>query len=745
MFKKSAFYRLVLFFFTLLNLNAMAQSSIKFSTSFGQESAVMATSENTETAALLLKSYLDKALVKPFKYYTKNQKNLFESKIILKIVSPKKGISFDEFIIKSDELSLYLIATNEKTLRYAVYTLLESWGFRKYTATYNYIPEINQFEFLKNTEQHHKPSFEFRSLYYPDCYDAAFRDWHKLDWHLDDFGIWGHSFDKLVSPGSYFKLNPKMFALYEGSRREESLCMSNDTVIDVIIAKMDEIIKATPNAQFYSISQNDDAIYCECEACKKLNIKNGGPQGSLYFFLNKIAKHFPKTKITTLAYLHTFKPPTNLKIQQNIYTIICPISLNRGKSIPLDKTSNGFKNTLEQWAKTNPNLYLWDYTVQFSNYFSPFPNYHTFSDNYKFFQKTKVKGIFAQGYADLPGDFTELRQYILAKLLWNANSDIDEITNDFLRGFYGKAAPEVKKYLDFLKQNQENFNAFLDIYSGPVQSRNTFLTTEQMDLYDQLIQNAAALVKDDDVLAERIQKLRLSLEYVYFEQSKFYGADKHGMFIINKNNQKEVRQGLNDRVKKFTDDANKFKIYELSEGGLSPNNYFNDWQYITKNSAAEHLGEKWKVNFLTPSSPDYFGKGEYGLTDGVRGYKDFNINWIGWYETNPEIEVITNYTNFNQIKINFLEDQRHWIFLPVKIAVYGFINEKYEFLIEKSGIDLEENYKVSTESFKINYPAFKKYNKIKIVIQNQPELPVWRKRKFKKPMVMLDEIEIYNN
>jgi hypothetical protein len=53
-------------------------------------------------------------------------------------------------------------------------------------------------------------------------------------------------------------------------------------------------------------------------------------------------------------------------------------------------------------GKTTSNLYLWDYTVQFSNYLSP--NIQTFSDNYKFFKENKVTGIFAQGYADIPGD-----------------------------------------------------------------------------------------------------------------------------------------------------------------------------------------------------------------------------------------------------------------------------------------------------------------------------------------------------
>jgi hypothetical protein len=62
--------------------------------------------------------------------------------------------------------------------------------------------------------------------------------------------------------------------------------------------------------------------------------------------------------------------------------------------------------------------------------------------------------------------------------------------------------------------------------------------------------------------------------------------------------------------------------------------------------------------------------------DGAKGYKNFNINWIGWYGINPEIELITKKLAFNQIKINFLDDQRHWI--PAKITVYGS-NEKNGF------------------------------------------------------------------
>lgn len=718
----------------------MAQSDIIIKNQTANENVINIASESERPAALLLKSYLDKSFTNLF--LIQNEKKQLEknAKIYLSISKLKADNSF---VIKSDEKDIFLIAPNIKLLRYAVYTLLESWGYRKFTAKEIYIPKLDKITFPKNTEQYYKPSFEYRALLYPDAYDEDFRDWHKLDWHLDDFNVWGHSFGKLVPPKEYFKTNPSFFALYEGFRNEESLCMTNDTVVDIVIKNMQKVISQNPNAQFYSVSQNDDVVYCECQKCNSINNKYGGPQGSLYYFLNKIAKHFPKTKIVTLAYLHTFKPPKRLKLQSNIYTLICPIELNRGIAIENDNTSRPFRKTLQDWSKTSSHLYLWDYTVQFSNYLSPFPNIHTFSDNYKFFKNNNIKGLFVQGYADIPGDFTELRQYLLAKLLWNCDVDINAVTDDFLRGFYGNAAPYIKKYLNLLAENQQKSNSFLDIYSGPVQSRNTFLSPEAMDQYDNLINEAELALLQDPVLEPRVKKLRLALEYVFFEQSKFYGKDQHGMFIINENGEKSIRKGLTERVLNFTKRCSELGIYELSEAGLSPEKYYEDWLEITNNSSP-HLGENVKVDFITTPAEEFTGKGSYGVVDGARGHKDYNINWIGWYGTNPEIELLTNKLNFNRIKINFLEDQRHWIFLPKKTSIYGLNNNEWSLITEKYTEDLTQNTDIKINSIVIDNKNFTKFIKIKILIENQDELPIWRKRKQKKPMVMIDEIELYN-
>lgn len=720
----------------------MAQNTLNLANTKEQKVIIISTSDGTKNASTILKTYLDQAFENPFLIQFDNKNNNSNAKIILEIATDKSTIEENTFAIKSDEKNIYLVGSNEKTVHYAIYTLLETWGFRKYTAKENFIPKLKQLSFPKNSNQTYQPSFEYRALFYPDCYDEAFRDWHKLDWHINDFGIWGHSFYKLLSSKTYFKTNPELFALYEGHRNSESLCMTNDTVVAIITKKMGEIIPQNPNATFFSVSQNDDVVYCECDKCKALNEKHGGPQGSFYYFMNKIAAQFPKTKITTLAYLHTYQAPINLKIEPNIYTLFCPIQMNRGKAIAEAPNNAAFLDILNNWNTTAQHLYLWDYTVEFTNYLSPFPNFQTFSKNFKLYEQNQVKGLFVQGYADVPGDLYELRQYLLAKIIWDTQTDVEVITNDFLNGFYGNAAPFVKKYIDLLSQYQEKTDRYLDIYSGPVQSRNTFLTPEAMNQYDQIISQAEIAINNNPILEKRVLKLRLALEYVYFEQAKFYGKDKHGMFA-EKNKEDQGKQ-LRERVLNFTKSCNEFGIYELSEGGLSPDQYYEEWLTIEKNTCT-HLGEKYEVQFLTPPADENKGKGRYGLVDGVRGYKNPAINWIGWYGTNPEIRLTTNKLNFNTIRINSLNDQRHWIFTPKKISIYGFKKDKWQLITQLESNELKEDGEVTIKSWELKSNNFNQYDILKIEVENLTELPYWRKRKNKKPMVMVDEIELYNN
>jgi hypothetical protein len=721
---------LILGFLFMFSTGMMAQKEITFAEATSQ--IITYSNDKSLPAAQILKEYTDKISTGVFTISgAKNERG-----ITLEIFNSTEGNYFE---INSDLKKITLRASSELFLEYAVYSLLEYWEVRKFTPDYTYFPKADVLKFPVNRSIKQKPSFEFRGLLYPGMYDEAFRKWHKIDWYLDDFGLWGHTFNALLPAKEYFRENPKMFALYDHKRRGESICYSNDTVFKIMRNSISKAIQEKPDADYFSISHNDDVVYCECQACRNLNKKYGSPQGAHYYFINQIAKEFPHTKIVTLAYLFSYQPPTNMVLASNLYPMVCPIEANRGESLK-EGRNHAIYTTMQKWTKLSKNVLFWDYTVQFSNYLSPFPNLHTFSSNYSFLNSLGVKGVFTQGYADVPGSFYELRQYLLAKLLWNSDLDIEAATADFLRGYYGKAAPYVQDYLNRLTRSQIEKHSYLDIYSGPVLHRNSFLSPENMEIYDQLIDKAAAAA-DDIIIKKRILKLRLDLEYVFFEQAKFYGKELHGMYQ-KKGDSFSVKDNLENRAEDFVKNCSDFGIYELSEGGLSPQQYLTEWKYIAQNNVVDHLGENMTYTFVTQPSSDFSSKNVKGLQDGIRGYNDFNINWTGWYGQNAEIIVDCSDTDFNTLEFQCLEDQRHWVFLPTQIIIEGFRKDRWEIIKEQKSSNLTENYNLFIAKYSFAKISFSKFDRIKITLMPEQKLPIWRERKNKKPMLMLDEIVV---
>ena len=93
--------------------------------------------------------------------------------------------------------------------------------------------------------------------------------------------------------------------------------------------------------------------------------------------------------------------------------------------------------------------------------------------------------------------------------------------------------------------------------------------------------------------------------------------------------------------------------------------------------------------------------------------------------------------------MGFLGAQRHWIFPPNKVTIFGLKNNKWELITSKKEEHLAENYDITTKNWEFNTTIFSNFDTIKIKIINQRSLPEWRNRKNKKPMVMLDEIEFF--
>lgn len=120
--------------------------------------------------------------------------------------------------------------------------------------------------------------------------DQEYLDWHKLNRIEDKWGLWGHSFFKLLSPAKYFDKHPEYFSLVNGERVAMQLCLTNPDVLKIVIKELDKKINDAPRLEYWSVSQNDDIGACECENCTALNKKHGSYQGSLLTFIDQIVE-----------------------------------------------------------------------------------------------------------------------------------------------------------------------------------------------------------------------------------------------------------------------------------------------------------------------------------------------------------------------------------------------------------------------------------------------------------------------
>ncbi|SDM64784.1 F5/8 type C domain-containing protein [Daejeonella rubra] len=648
--------------------------------------------------------------------------------------------SIDSYSIQTKDRKLVIMGIGKGTL-YGVYTFLERYlDCRKYSSKVKFIPkkesisitEINVLEI---------PDIKFRSLHYYDAEtDQEYLDWHKLHRIDDRWGLWGHSFFKLLSPQEYFTVHPEYFGLVNGQRKAMQLCLTNPDVFRILVENLSKKMKEFPQLDNWSVSQNDDLGACECTNCSLLNSKYESPQGSILTFVNKVAEVFPDKTISTLAYTYSRKAPKGLYPLRNVNILFSSIDINRAKPVVTDPRSEAFRNDFDAWKGLTSNMIIWDYVVQFSNYFSPFPNLNTLKPNFNYFSGNKPEGFFIQGSVEVPGELAELRTYILAKLLWDKDTDVDALKTEFLNAYYGKAGASVNEYLNQIHSNAEKSWKRMDIYDNPIIPFQTYLSNQFLTEYLSILDNGALLVKDDVDMFKRIQLLKLPLNFAMLQQARFHGIDQNGVFILEDKKwtvRNNVKSNLQDLVKMLGNNG----ISQLNEEGLTPEQYMEEWEAVFESGPEIHKALNKPLRFLTPNNEEFISKGPRTLVDGNTGTRDFNYNWVGWYGENMEVLIdMLSPTKMEQVKISFLENHRFYMFLPSVIRV-EVSNDgiKYREVARFNNPGPLEALPKSIRKFVLDFDKIEaRY--VKVVAINLSELPVWRNRIDRKPWLLTDEI-----
>lgn len=487
----------------------------------------------------------------------------------------------DGFVIRTDGKQLIIAGGSEKGTLYGVYAYLENYlGCRKFSSGVSYIPSMKTIT-AGSINDKEVPWFKFRETHYRDVYDPEFMDWHKLDSHGKNienpqWGFWCHSFNTLVPPEQYGETHPEYYSLLDGERKPGSqLCLTNSDVFDVTYENLKAEIEKNPDPVYWSVSQNDNADYCRCPECQKLNEAAGGPIGSILPFINKLAGEFPDKTISTLSYWYSTTPPKNMVPEKNVNIMLCNIGSPR--HIPIEVGDSVFCEELKGWSKLTDNILIWDYVIQFANLVSPFPNLRTLQPNIQYLHENQVTALFEQGNREIGGEFCELRAYLLAKLMWDPYIDVDSVMDDFLTGYYGQAGGYIREYIDILHDEMEISGAPLQIFGKPADAMETFLSDSLITVYRGIFYNAEQAVSGQSEFLERVKTARLPVYYATLEIARDEEAGDRKAFRAGDDGTLKPRPEIVEMLHTFVSQCNKIGVTRVTEWHTTPDEYLEKY------------------------------------------------------------------------------------------------------------------------------------------------------------------------
>lgn len=436
-------------------------------------------------------------------------------------------INDEAYTYRTIDKNIWIYGGKQRGTMYGVYSFLENeFGIRWYTREFTKIPTLTEWE-VKDMHFSEKPFLRYRHILYKNIdglKDLQAHNKVNTAWSAqeNEYGnltaYWNaHTMGQFISNEEYFLQHPEYFSLRDGKRKPNAqLCLSNPEVLDICIEKMKQTIKENPLYWVYSLSQNDNQLPCQCDKCRAIEEQYGGHSGLVVWFVNQVADAikplYPDKYIGTFAYQYTRKAPVGIVPRNNVVIRLCSIECCFAHPLDGCEHNRPFITDIEKWSTVAPNLYIWDYVVNFHQYVAPFPNFGVLAENIKTFKKYNAIGVMEQAqYQTLGGEFSDMKAWVLSKLLWNPNLDTNALVAQFIEDYYGAAASYVQQYFN-LCQSLVKENTVMGIY---IKESNPLYTDEFVDEARKILDAAKqAVASADEEMRLRVDLVCLQIDYM---------------------------------------------------------------------------------------------------------------------------------------------------------------------------------------------------------------------------------------
>ena len=414
-----------------------------------------------------------------------------------------KDADSDGFYVEADE-TIRIKGDNARGTLYGVYDFLEKFfGIRFLTRDYTYIPR-RACPIIEKISYRSVPDFRLRTYLFVGMegeFSAKVRMYNEvfptpsycggsIKWNCTY--AQNHNMLYYVQPDVYYteenkEQNKRMFCLDEKGNPVDVCCTDGLTeagekdksvetsVFGITLEKLKKLLTDDKDSVYFPVEQMDTLIACGCERCKKAEEKYRR-SGMNVRFANALSRELKKWLkeqgierkfyLVIFAYNYSLNPPVkwengkyvplddSVVAEDNVVVRIAPIKENCYYPMQSNMHFIPIEKQIEGWKTVCKNIMVWTYHTNFKCFLWYFPTMQHWQRDAVFLKENNTFYNFMQSNHMEKTDWkSEMELYVASKILWDVNSDVFAVRNEFIDLFYGVAAPYVKEIIFDFEEN----------------------------------------------------------------------------------------------------------------------------------------------------------------------------------------------------------------------------------------------------------------------------------------------------
>ena len=318
-------------------------------------------------------------------------------------------------------------------------------------------------------------------------------------------GLAGHNSFTYVDPDLYLESNSEWF---NKGASPTQLCYtaggkSLDKMVETAFGVAKERLIADPTGALATFAIQDNGDYCECSACKAEYEKYGTNAAALIKFLNKLKtkidewfaseEGLPYKRDFTLAfyaYLNYATAPAtgtggnytpidaSVKCIEGVVPRLAYLGANY--TVPFtDEKNQGTYESIQKWRSVSDELMMYWYETNYHYYLAPYNCFNALQENYRLARQCGVENVYLLAQHTQSGASTgygALAAYLMRKLGWNVNADVEALKDKFFQYYFEDAADVMyKQFTEYSVwsihlENDLGNSGYSGVFGNPLQS-----------------------------------------------------------------------------------------------------------------------------------------------------------------------------------------------------------------------------------------------------------------------------------